>query len=391
MAVSKTNFFKEHYDWLVAVFGLALLAGAGFLFAESLDDSPEAAQAACEREIKSQNPKYKDVPKPDEILGKLKDAQKPPTLLDALDDTRGSFLASECRVRCQKCRCPIPADSEFCWNKECNFKQKAVDEEEKLRSGKDDDGDGLPNEWERKFGLNPSDAADAKNDLDGDTFTNLEEFEAKTDPKNPDDHPDFLEFLSASNFRTESLPFILTEVRPIRDNFRFVFEPAVAKKRGQVTEYFVGEVAVQKKMDPAPVVGDEIVFQSATFKKVKGKMIFEEVKTGWRVLKYNKKEEFVLKPGTEQKVRDDVSTVELERISDKRTISVQVRVKKPVAVEEQVDLVWSRGDGKPISVTTGTKFKLKNREYEVKKLAKDGNACKVTILDLETKKEKIIQ
>ena len=32
MAASKTNFFKDHYDWLVAAVGLVLLAGVGFLF-----------------------------------------------------------------------------------------------------------------------------------------------------------------------------------------------------------------------------------------------------------------------------------------------------------------------------------------------------------------------
>ena len=87
----------------------------------------------------------------------------------------------------------------------------------------------------------------------------------------------------------------------------------------------------------------------------------------------------------------DMSTVDLERISDKRKLSVQVGVRKPIAVEEQVDLQWSRGEGQTITVTTGSKFKLKNREYEVKKLAKEGNACKVVVVDLETKKEKIIQ
>ena len=98
-----------------------------------------------------------------------------------------------------------------------------------------------------------------------------------------------------------------------------------------------------------------------------------------------------MKPGTEQKVLVDVSTADLERISDKRTIAVQIGVRKPVAIEEQIDLVWNRGEGKKFTVTTGSKFKLKNREYEVKKLAKDGNACKVTILDLGKNTEKIIQ
>ena len=394
MAIAKKNFFKDHYDWLVAAVGVVLLAGVGALFATSLDNTPEAARAACEAELKQRTPAHKDVPNTDEVFRKLEAVQRrmvSPSMLKVPSDTNGCFLASERRVRCQKCRNPIPFGSKFCTDKACNFEQKALDAADAVRGGIDADNDGLPDAWEEKYGLNPKDPADAKLDSDGDTFTNLEEFEAKSDPKDPKSHPDYLEFLSASNFRTESLPFVLTEVRAIRDNYRFVFEPTVTQRRGKAIEYFVGGVAVQRKIEPAPLIGDEIVFQSANFKKVKGTMIFEKVKTGWRVLKYNKKEELVLKPGTEQKVRKDVSTAELERISDKRTLAVQVGVRKPVAVEEQVDLVWSRGDGKPISVTTGSKFKLKNHEYEVKKLAKDGNACKVTILDLEKNAEKSIQ
>jgi hypothetical protein len=39
----------------------------------------------------------------------------------------------------------------------------------------DRDDDGIPDEWERKNGLNPS-VADDKGDADGDGYTNLEEY-----------------------------------------------------------------------------------------------------------------------------------------------------------------------------------------------------------------------
>lgn len=46
----------------------------------------------------------------------------------------------------------------------------------------DGDGDGLPDWWEEQYGLDAQDAADAGLDLDGDGLTNLEEFQAGTNP-----------------------------------------------------------------------------------------------------------------------------------------------------------------------------------------------------------------
>lgn len=50
----------------------------------------------------------------------------------------------------------------------------------------DDDGDGMPNYWERLHGLNPYDASDANLDPDGDGLTNLEEYKHGTDPFDAD-------------------------------------------------------------------------------------------------------------------------------------------------------------------------------------------------------------
>ena len=50
---------------------------------------------------------------------------------------------------------------------------------------KDSDGDGMPNDWERRFGLNPDDAADAISDLNRDGYTNIEDFSNGLDPSAP--------------------------------------------------------------------------------------------------------------------------------------------------------------------------------------------------------------
>lgn len=48
---------------------------------------------------------------------------------------------------------------------------------------KDADRDGMPDEWEKRHGLNPNDASDSATDLNGDGYTNIEDFINGLDPK----------------------------------------------------------------------------------------------------------------------------------------------------------------------------------------------------------------
>lgn len=63
------------------------------------------------------------------------------------------------------------------------FKEVGVtpDEEPAPPTG-DSDGDGIPDEWEVRYGLDPNDPSDATQDSDGDGLSNLDEFLALTDP-----------------------------------------------------------------------------------------------------------------------------------------------------------------------------------------------------------------
>ncbi|MFT2008881.1 polysaccharide lyase [Pontibacter sp. 13R65] len=47
---------------------------------------------------------------------------------------------------------------------------------------KDSDNDGMPDEWEKKYGLNPNDPSDANGDLNGDGYTNIEKYINGIDP-----------------------------------------------------------------------------------------------------------------------------------------------------------------------------------------------------------------
>ncbi len=48
----------------------------------------------------------------------------------------------------------------------------------------DTDGDGIPNAWEKKYGLDPKDPSDATGDLNGDGYTNIEMYFNGIDPTN---------------------------------------------------------------------------------------------------------------------------------------------------------------------------------------------------------------
>jgi len=371
MAVAKKNFFKDHYDWLVALVGLALLGGVGVLFVSSLENSPEDARAACAAELKQRPPQHKAVPVNPETLKVLGEAERDfvsPPRLEVPNDKKGSFLASECRVYCQNpdraaCHRPIPAKSEVC--PFCGFKQPKEDPVDVARGGTDVDNDGMPDAWESKYGFNPLDPADANQDADGDMFTNLEEYEAKTNPKDPESHPDYLDSLSiASDLRTDKLPFWFKSYTPTRDNYRLQF--VVADK--------------QYRQFAEATNGQEVVYTLAKWTKNGDK-----VKSGWRVVKFEKKEERVTKRGAGQSVVVDASTVDLERVSDKRVISVKLGVRS-ISIEEQMDLQWNRGEGKSLTVATGSEFTLANRKYKVKALRKSS----VTIVDLKTNTEKTI-
>ena len=54
----------------------------------------------------------------------------------------------------------------------------------------DTDGDGMPDEWERQYGLNPNDPSDAVKDCNGDGYTNIEKYINGINPRSKTDWRD---------------------------------------------------------------------------------------------------------------------------------------------------------------------------------------------------------
>ncbi|MDP7739857.1 MAG: hypothetical protein QGF67_00350 [Lentisphaeria bacterium] len=83
-----------------------------------------------------------------------------------------------------------------------------------LLVGADSDNDGMPDKWEKDFGLDQNDPRDAKGDLDKDQFSNHEEFTASTNPENPKSYPLLITRLRWKSKKTKALPFLLQTVVP---------------------------------------------------------------------------------------------------------------------------------------------------------------------------------
>ncbi|MBI1884150.1 MAG: hypothetical protein HYS08_08105 [Chlamydiae bacterium] len=65
----------------------------------------------------------------------------------------------------------------------------------------DSDHDGMPDNWESRFGLDPLDTQDASGDLDQDNYTNLDEYRGGSDPKDPNSFPGIIKMRVSKIYR----------------------------------------------------------------------------------------------------------------------------------------------------------------------------------------------
>ena len=371
MAASKDSFVKEHYDWLIAGAGvLALVGSVAFFLMSGGEADTQAYISAREATFTMLEKKSKGVENVDmTVLDQASRSLKKPQALYPVDPKKGCFLVSERRVFCKAgaaedkdkaCGRPIPDGSKEC--PYCNVKQHF----EMVQI--DNDGDGLPNDWEKKFALNPANPADAEIDSDNDGFTNMEEFKAGTNPRDPASHPDYLDSLSvASALKETVLPFWFREANPIPDGkggttYRLTFQRLNAKSR------YDGVYRIK--------VGDPIRLENG------------KNDTGFIAKSYTKKSEKQVIAGskTKQSKEVDVSTVTLERVSDGKLIDIRIAQRK-VPVESQVDLVYNRNGSTNMTVSVGSEITLNGQKYKIANLKESGNTCEVTITDSKGNKK----
>lgn len=344
------NFFAAHYDWIAAGVGVLALIGGLVLFVMSLGDDPDAAASDAVQNIQRIKPSETGVKavSMDAFQTALR-LTRSPSKVSEITGKQESFLASERRVLCSKCKKAIPGDVRafpacpFCGEKQAEEVKVVVDQ----------DNDGLPDEWEKKYGLNPTDAADASADSDNDGFTNLEEFVAKTDPTDPHDHPDYLDSLKiVLPLRETSMPIAFTKATPLREGWRCEFvDPARKNDFGQPGRKF------------SVVVGEKVV----DAKDSKNKKDY-----GFILKKYERKNERHERKGMKGMFVDrDVSEVTLERASDGKVITMMVQAGVAIknlkleSVDIQATLSYERGTVKNFDVVPGTELNLNGNKYRI--------------------------
>ena len=343
-----------HWEWLVFAVGALMLAfGVVALFsrgpdAPAEDDGP-APRAHTVAEV--------DLAPYRAYVGAFEQGARlvEPSAIDA------SYLASERRVFCEQgdpasekkaCGRPIPFGVKVCPYADCGVKQP-----EEIKVEVDTDADGLPDDWEKKYGLNPNDPADADGDLDGDGFTNIEEHDAQTDPADAASHPPYLDSLElVLPLEQRKLPFFFEKAMPLPDGtHRFYFkDPSKKNDYGKK-----GRQYTPKTGEP---IGD----------------------TGFVVKGYASKSKRVEIAGDKNARKltkvVDVSEATLERKSDKKTLVIAVNEMNK-SVDVRAKLVFARGETKEFLVVPGDTIDLRGEKYKVLEIKQAGKTVTVTVGD----------
>jgi hypothetical protein len=242
------------------------------------------------------------------------------------------LMVAELRVSCVDCGRPIPFAAAVC--PFCEAKQPGGGEG---TDGFDTDRDGIPDEWEKKYGLNWRDPTDGEKDKDLDGFSNLEEYKWDTDPNDPASFP--APVVKLRVIRIEPIPFKLKFMAVSRLAGGDVYQLNLG--RGQAT-YFA-------KM------GQEI--------------------EGFKVARYEKKE-----------VREGLQNVDKSVLTLERHGTI-IRLTKGEEVphEEYAVALLFKVDNSELRLKVNSEFELKGRKYQVKGV--DIGGGRVLVSDASTGKE----
>ncbi len=214
--------YKEQYDKVLVVVTLVALLGSALFLLVRIGEAQRALTRADWERLDVEYRQY-DPLDVAELLPYVERLQSPFQI--RRHDAR--MLVSDLRVVSVNpdVRTPIPYDAEVCpWTQY----------EQPKRGERDTTGDGIPDHWYVEYGLDPLDATLADRDLDGDGFTVREEYEAQTNPVDPDDHPSHAHKMRVRRVATRPFDLRFQGVQEIsEDDHRYMLNV-----RGEDRSYF---------------------------------------------------------------------------------------------------------------------------------------------------------
>ena len=192
----KKQWLKDHYEKVILLVALVVLLSSSVHLVQHIQaNKADAALSLARVNLQGTLVSLKDTVPFDNVLAQARSSAT------AKLQTSPRTTVSELRVSCVKCGRPVAYEALTC--PFCLAEQPPIASIEDL----DTDKDGLPDQWELEMGLDPQSPGDAHADLDGDGFTNIEEYQAKTDPRDPDSFPDPIVKLRVLGIRP--VPFYL--------------------------------------------------------------------------------------------------------------------------------------------------------------------------------------
>ena len=358
-----------HYDWIALAVGVLVLIGGAVFYVTSIGGNSDEAAAAAVGRLNRMKPAEIGVPSVDmTALQAVSAGVRKPAQLSEVAEKAESFLASERRVLCV-CGKAISGDVKAV--PVCPYCGVAQKEEKKAVL--DADGDGIADEWEKKYGLNASDPADAALDPDGDEFTNLEEYLAKTDPTDPKDHPDYLDSVKiVLPLKETSMPFAFRKAYQIPAGWRCEFvDPSRKDDNGRMGKALTA------------IVGSEIEDKDPDAKK-----------SGFILKSYTPKSEKRAIPGSELQKTVDVSEAVVERKRDGKVITLVIQEGKSVKLapmDVQATLTYSRKTVENIDVVPGSEIVLSGTKYQITDIKAVGKGAKISVKQLPSGHTRVLE
>jgi hypothetical protein len=178
-------FFSKNYDRLMAAVALvALLASLVFLAAQA--KIQKDGQQEFDGKLTRLTPTFEKAGEADKTVFERAFAaiDRP---YQAEEWKEGMLLTPELRVRCVGCERPIPYPAT-----NCTFKACGVAQPPDITDVVDSNGNGVPDEWEKKFTFFAMSGDEILVDHDNDGFSSREEYDWKTDPRDQGSHPPYL-------------------------------------------------------------------------------------------------------------------------------------------------------------------------------------------------------